>query len=215
MEVSTLLKIAIWGAIILLLILGAKRIGRGLVGVGVLVASLFLAIFLLDTFTMFDTRRYIPIAFYDKTIEDPQGTVQGLKEGAGTTGQSWKDRINLVGEKADEKYGTGRGDKDGVVDEKKTEKGTGKEKEPKKEVENQKEKTNTDIKKDKDFKNTMYVTYKEAKGRLDKELPGMNERDKTLALSLVPMLPMRYVGTEYEMWNEKGEDGFYIKKKVQ
>lgn len=200
----------LWGVIILLLVLVAKRLGRGIVVLVVLIGAIFLSIFMLDTFTTFDTRKYISIGFYDKTVQNPTEAVGSLKEKAGESSKGIAGIINKVGERADKKYGTeivATPKEDKKSKEVKKEK-DGKSKEVKKKVKDEKERAPVENGED----GVIFIPYKDVRKVIDEDFDGMTDRDKSIAKTLVPMLPLRYSGDNYEIWNIRGEDGIYLKR---
>lgn len=91
----------VWGLVITLLIILAKRIGRGVFGVMVFVGVLFFSIFMLDTFTTLNLREYMSLKFYDKTVEDPVGAASEVSGKIKNAGNKAVDKINDIGKNAD------------------------------------------------------------------------------------------------------------------
>ncbi|WP_416493796.1 hypothetical protein, partial [Bacillus mycoides] len=70
----------------------------------VFVGSLFFSIFMLDTFTTVNVRNYLPIGFYDKTIEDPKGAAEKVGNSIKGAGEKAVDKVNDVGDNADKYF---------------------------------------------------------------------------------------------------------------
>lgn len=199
-----MLKTLLWVAIILLIYFVMKRFGSGLVVAGVLLGSIFLSIFMLDTFTTFEVRKYIPIAFYDKTIENPKEVATGIKEQVVVVGTSSVDKVNEVGDNADIKYGTG-------LDESKEEGTVNPRDNVKEEKKERKEKGLEKVKKE-SVSGEIFIKYKDIETELETTYIGMTERDKSIVETMMPMLTIKYVGDDYEIWNIRGDEGIYIKR---
>jgi len=97
----------IWGIIILAIALSFKRLVSGLVVLGVFLAALFFVTFVLDSGSDFPLRKYVPLNWFDETVEDPEGKMRELGEDFKDAGKDVAEKIDETGKKLDIKYGTG------------------------------------------------------------------------------------------------------------
>lgn len=202
-----MLKILLWVAIIILIALIAKRIGHGLLVFGVMIGAIFLSIFMLDTFTTFNARNYVPIGFYDKTVDDPKEVAESLKEkvvGEVELGKGKEvvDKINGIGDTVDKKYGT-EIQKDKSED--KDEKDKSKVEDGEKETNKEQKKHITNL-----VEGEKFVKYKDVKDYVKENGTKFTEKEESILTTIVPMLVMDYEGDNYRIWNVRGEDGVHI-----
>lgn len=194
-----MIKIAIWIAIILLLILLRDRITNAIFGGLFLVCITVFSVFMIDEFTTFELRKFgkKPMNEYDKLRDDPSGVIGGVVGEIKDYGEGVKDNVNKKGDELDGKYGTSiEGEEDKMKEKEDKEK-------EKEEIKKGKEKS-MPIKKGENKLGTIReVGYKDVPSVLSGELKNMGERDKDLVKSLVPMLELHYVGDDYEVWNDK------------
>lgn len=101
-----MITIAVFVALGILGVILIKRIIGGIVGITVFVVALFLSVFALDTFTPLDLRSYVPMAWYDKSVSEPEETAKELKDKAYNKGEGAIHSIADAGAEADYKYGT-------------------------------------------------------------------------------------------------------------
>ncbi|MCH4866691.1 hypothetical protein [Bacillus sp. 1006-3] len=184
----------LWGLIIGVLILAARGLSRAAVGSAVLIGAIFFAIFILDTFTTLDVRRYVPIMFYDQTVKDPQGTASGVKNKVLAGGREATDEINDAGKRADEIYGLNE-DKEWH----------------KNEDEDKKQKTEENVQGKVSKK---FIKYEDAETEIDKFFSDLSAKDKDISLSMSPIYKIKIKGDQVTVWNtgDNGEDGFYIER---
>lgn len=210
-----MIKIALIIALIIIVIALRNRIARFVTVTLVFISALFIALFLLDNFTTFNFRSYVPTAFYDDTVENPKDKAKEVKDKAYETGEGAIKRVKDMADETDYKYGT----------ETKAQKEARLEKEDKKNdvekssdtneeiVSNSEKKKPSSEKETKDDNNKRFVTYADLDEVLEKEYPTMLVGDIELAKTLVPNLELKFNGTEYKFWNDKSKkDGIYIEK---
>lgn len=204
----TMIKIGIWILIIIALLLLRKRIGDVILGIGLLFSLTVFAVFMLDEYTVFDTRKYLPMGEYDRLTENPKEVAEEVTDKVKGAGGQIVGKVNDRGDELDERYGTGldETDEEGKKD-------TKKEKEKGKEGKEQQEKVKKEPTKPKKEKGVgRGFTYSEVGDALDKYYPDMGEYDRALVLSLVPMLEMAYVGEDYKIWNSREDGKVYIQE---
>ncbi|MCL9628359.1 hypothetical protein [Bacillus subtilis] len=184
----------LWGLIIGVLILAARGLGRAAVGGVVFIGALFFAIFMLDTFTTLDIRRYVPIMFYDQTVKDPQGTAAEVKNKVLAGGREAANEVNDAGKIADETYGLNE-DKEWHNNE---------DEDKKKKTE---EKTRGKVSK-------KFIRYDDAENDITKYFSDLSAKDKDISLSMSPIYKIKIRGDQVTVWNtgDSGENGFYIER---
>lgn len=205
-----------WGLVIIILLLLAKRIGRGVFGVMVFVGALFFSIFMLDTFTTVNVRNYLPIGFYDKTIEDPKGTAEKVGNSLKGAGEKAVDKVNDVGDNADKYFAVEKsketGDKTWVKGDELVEKdGMSVDKQ---DIEEGKKGS----KKDKKDKTALvsghkdFVKYTDVKSLLQTKYSKLPHGDIEIIKSFSPILQTKIEGEKVVVYNntDKYEDGLYI-----
>ena len=225
-----MIKILAWVVLFALLVILAKRISRIIVGIVVFIFSIFLVLFIFDTWLPFDLRSHIPfMQQYDETLDDPKKVSKKVANKVYGTGEGAIKRINQEADKADEKYGTetdSQKEARGVNPETDKE-DTSKEKEAteKEEVETpvvakeEKAKTEKEIKeseKGKIFEDTLsehFIKYEDFHEVMAKQYPNISKHDYELAYSVTTNLIVDFKGKDYRIWNEADKkDGFYIQK---
>ncbi|PER55659.1 hypothetical protein CN495_07860 [Bacillus thuringiensis] len=216
-----------WGLVGILLFLLAKRIGAGVVGVGVFVGAVFLTIFMLDTFTVINVRNFVPVHFYDDTIEDPKGAVNKVGEKLGEAGEKSADKINNIGENANRYFevedSKEKGDKTwvkgdevtdkenaskkltGDAEEKKEKKGSAK-----KEEESPKEKKGTIS-----SGSSTFVKYTEIDSLLQTRYKELPHEDTEILKSISPILRTKVEGEKIIVDNrgDRYKEGFTVHMK--
>lgn len=197
------------GVVFILLL---KKIIGIAVGIIVFFAITFISLFIIDNYTTIDLRSYIPIAFYDDTIENPKETAEKIKEKSYSVGEGAIERINEKGAETDYRYGT--------ETEAQKEARLAKEKAEKENQENDsldvdkalntepKEKTNFDTSK------KQFIPYKESDKILKENYTDLTDEDIEKIKTIVPSLVITIeIEDKYKVWNEKKESsGFYIER---
>lgn len=216
-----------WGLVGILLFLLAKRIGAGVVGVGVFVGAVFLTIFMLDTFTVINVRNFVPVHFYDDTIEDPKGAVTKVGEKLGEAGEKSADKINGIGENANRYFeveeSKEKGDKTWVKRDEVTEK----EKSSKKDAgdaDEKKEKKGSSKKEEEPQKgkkgatasgSSTFVKYTEIDSLLQTRYKELPHEDIEILKAISPILRTKVEGEKIVVDNrgENYKEGFMIHMK--
>lgn len=208
-----MLKILLFISIAIVVIFLIKRITGFLMGMALVLALLFIAIFLVDNFTSIDMRKYIPLSSYDDTVKNPKETAEKVKDKVYETGEGAIHKVNEMGDKTDEKYGTetdSQKEKRLEAEKEKNKENTENESENSEDVTSQ---TKEDVENEKTKSEKTFIKYKDLNNVLEKDYKDMPESDKKLALSIVPNLTIEYTGKEYKMWNTSdNRTGLYIKK---
>lgn len=225
-----MMKTLLWLIVIGLLILLAKRIFSGLVGVIMFVVAIFFSIFMLDTFTIVNVRDHININFYDETRHNPQEAAEKVFEGSKEVGQAAIEKINEVGEKANDRYNT-----QSIVDVEAVavtqapvsnvnEDTTEQEEKPDKEALEATDKKETPFKLPKPKKSAgeipviegfTYYPIKEQSSVVKSYKESMTARDLAILKGLSPFITVSYKGDNFNFHTERGVKGFYIQKKIE
>lgn len=184
-------------------------------GMALVLALLFIAIFLVDNFTSIDMRKYITLSSYDNTVKNPKETAENVKDKVYETGEGAIHKVNEMGDKTDEKYGT-------ETDSQKEKRLEAEKEQNKENTENESESENSEevvsqqkeeVENEKTKTEKTFIKYKDLNTVLEKDYKDMPESDKKLALSIVPNLTIEYTGKEYRMWNTSdNRTGLYIEK---
>lgn len=198
----------LWGAIAVALFLAFKRIARGLTVTCVFIASLFFAIFLIDTVTMIPIRSIVSLGWYDETIENPQEVANKVGDKIKKGGEKAVDKVNEVGNEVDVKYGTAD-DKEWTKVEKED-----KEKKPKKDKK-AKQKKDKPKKVKKAKQGQEFVKYTNVKKKLKEEYRELTDKDKDIIKSFSTIYKTKIEGDDIIVWNnkDKSDEGIYIKLK--
>lgn len=222
-----MMKTLLWVIVIGLIILVAKRFLGGLVGVVMFLVAIFFSIFMLDTFTVVDVRKYVDVGFYDETRENPKETVQNVASKVKDKGVAAVDKINDIGEKANDRYNTQSivniddtytEKEDAPIEEKKPDQVVEPVAEPTKQED---VKTNGVTKKLSssprgqvpEIDGYTYYPMTEQQRVVDNYKLTMSERDLSLLRSLSPFLTITYEGDAFRFHTEVGVKGLYIQKK--
>lgn len=225
-----MITIAVFVAIIVLLIIFIKRIIGGIVGITVFIVALFLSVFALDTFTPLDLRSYVPMAWYDKSVTEPEKTATELKDKAYTKGEGAIHSIADAGAEADYKYGTETEKQ--IAERKKREKELAEFKAKQKEETSKqegyegedtgsvsgygqkgKDEKDTQVKKEETKKGKQTIAYREVENYL-KSHQDIPKLDQEIMQSIKPNLTIDIEGEDYRIWNERENlKVFYIEKK--
>lgn len=222
----------IWGIIILAIALSFKRLASGVVMFGLLLAVVFFVTFVLDSGSDFPLRQYIPLNWFDETVEDPEGKARDVGEGFKDAGEDVAGKIDETGKKLDIKYGVDS--KEWVeVEEEEREKHESNDKEDKEQGEkeekgNKKETKQEDVKKgskkednnkkDKEkklSKKEIFIKYEEVKEVLEDDLSALSDTDKELIRTMTNIYKTEFEGEDIVVWNtgDKGKEGMYVKYK--
>lgn len=212
-----------WGLVGILLILLAKRIGAGIVGVSVFVGAVFFTIFMLDTFTVINVRNFIPVKFYDETVEDPKEAVSKVGKAVTKAGEKSADKINDMGENANKYFAVEEsketGDKtwvkgDEVIEKDGTSKKAKEIEDGKDEEDPQKEKSckakcsdSSDAKKDSKSASgsSEFVKYTEVDSLMKTRYRNLPHEDIEILKSISPVLRTKVEGTKIKVDNT-GDD---------
>lgn len=227
-----MMKTLIWIIVIGLLLLLIKRIGASLVGIVVFVMAIFFSIFMLDTFTVVNVRDYINVSFYDQAKENPKETLLQTKDQIVQGGEAVIDRINDVGDKAQDRYNATsivkpleEGQVTSSPEEKEPEKEIvdpipepdptpePKEKEVAKENDTHEQSKNPLAKKkqvDKD--GYVFIEMGEYLQTIEDYKSVMTSRDYAIYKALSPLITIEYEGDQYHFATERGVQGVYLKE---
>lgn len=234
-----MMKTLLWIIVIGLIVLVIKRIGAGLVGVVMFTLAIFFSIFMLDTFTVVNVRDYIDVSFYDETKENPKEAITNVKDKVIAGGASVIDRINDVGDKAQDRYNT----QSIVVH------GATVESPDKNEAKPDSEETsnalepfdNNDTNNEKDvaagdrseditldsdkaepskqdhpeLEGYTYLSIGDYNKNLESYRAIMTEKDFAIFKALSPLITIKYEGEQYNFATERGVKGVYIAKKAK
>lgn len=192
--------IVIFIAILVIIFIFRKALGRGFFGVIVFVSMLFLSIYLIDNFTSVDLREKFNLKHYDETLTDPSKKAEDIYNSATKKGKDVAEKVDEQGTKLDEKFGIAskKGSKewDSKVSEEDVE---AKEREDAKKSSENKKEMKKDVKKGND-KNTITVTYTEANNAIKKL--ALTENDRNLILSMSPLVKTTLTGEKISVTNE-------------
>ena len=97
----------IWGIIILAIILSFRRLASGLIVTIVLIAAVFFVVFIIDRASDVPIRDYIPMEWFDETMDEPERKAKEVGEGFTEAGKDVADTVDEKGKELDIKYGTG------------------------------------------------------------------------------------------------------------
>lgn len=169
---------------------------------------------MLDTFTTVNLRNFVPIGFYDKTVEDPVGTADKVGQGIKNAGDKAVDKVNDVGIRADQyfqvKKSSDVGDKTWVKGDPVEVTETPVDSTDKK-VEESKPKTKKKkqtLQRGKD----VFIAYADVKDVLTTEYRGLNTVDKEIIKAFSPILKTKIEGEDIIVYNntDRVKEGLYI-----
>lgn len=213
----------LWGLIVLVLVLVAKRLFQGAILLVVYVLLIFFAVFLLDTVTPFPLRSIITLQWYDDAIEDPGKAIKDTVEVAKDTSGKAVDKVNEAGGNLDVHYGTETDKEWSRVGESKEErlledvrqkegssfKNDGKEDKLSLIEEDDVEKSDLDIEGD------YFIPYKDVNKVVNEKFSQLTEGDKEIIKAMTSVYSTRIQGEDVEVWNtgDKRDEGIYVKYK--
>lgn len=222
-----MMKTLLWLIVIGLLVLLAKRLFSGLVGVIMFVVAIFFSIFMLDTFTIVNVRDHINIDFYDETRHDPKEAAEKVIAGTKEVSQVAVDKINEVGDKANDRYNTqsivnvDALEAPQAVKPSEVVEAPQREEKPVKESVNNDDKQVSKIKLPKAKKGNgdvptiegfTYYPIKEQSSVVKNYEGAMTARDLAILKALSPFITVSYTGDNFTFHTERGVKGFYIQK---
>src|SRR5699024_3702501 len=221
----------IWGIIILAIILSFRRLASGLIVTIVLIAAVFFVVFIIDRASDVPIRDYIPMEWFDETMDEPERKAKEVGEGFTEAGKDVADTVDEKGKELDIKYGTGDSkewvdveeedneeeNNDESKDEEK-EDGDKDKKEVSKENKDKKDKKEGS-KQDKEGKKKNKKKEDETTKKLKSDeglyVEYENEEDKDIMKTMSGIYKTKFEGEDIVVWNNKGtgNEGLYVKYK--
>src|SRR5699024_3929846 len=83
------------------------RLASGLIVTIVLIAAVFFVVFIIDRASDVPIRDYIPMEWFDETMDEPERKAKEVGEGVTEAGKDVADTVDEKGKELDIKYGTG------------------------------------------------------------------------------------------------------------
>lgn len=209
----------LWGLIILVLVILAKRIFQGVILLVIYILLIFFAVFLLDTITPFPLRSIVTLEWYDDAVEDPGKAIQDTVGLAKDTGEKAVDKVNEAGGNLDVHYGT-------ETDKEWSKKGETKEGKllgdiRQKEGSNFKSNEGVEIElingeeaeDNLDIEGDYFIAYSEVGKVIQEKFSNVTEGDKEIMKAMTSVYGTRIQGEKIEVWNtgDKRDEGFYVK----
>src|SRR5699024_4372732 len=216
----------IWGIIILAIILSFRRLASGLIVTIVLIAAIFFVVFIIDRASDVPIRDYIPMEWFDETLDEPERKAKEVGEGFTEAGKDVADTVDEKGKELDIKYGTGDSKEWGDVEKEDKEKkevskenkdkkdkkeGSKQDKEGKKKNKKKEDETTKKLKSDEG----LYVEYEDVEDIIKEYLGDINEEDKDIMKTMSGIYKTKFEGEDIVVWNNKGtgNEGLYVKYK--
>lgn len=207
-----MITIILFVSIGILFVFLLKRLVSIAIGILIFFAITFISLFIVDNYTTIDLKSFLPIAFYDDTVENPQETAEKIKDKSYEVGEGAIERITEKGNETDYRYGT--------ETEKQKEQRLQAEQKEKEQANddslslddalNEKPKENNQL----DVSKKQFIPYKDSEKILKENYKDLTEDDIEKIKTIVPNLIITIeIENKYKVWNEKKEpSGFYIEK---
>lgn len=191
-------------AIIILIIVFRQRIKDAVLGVILVGALAFLAIFLVDSQTQFPLRTFFNMEKFDDITANPQENLTEVVDKVVDSGKGVASTINKRGDELDAKYGTGIGENKEDTEEDSKEENYAEGNDYDEDTAEENPSLNLEL--------GQYL-YKSIEADLSNALSGLSNKEKAIVRSLSPLITLEHETDNVIIRSIKGENYYEVESK--